>query len=109
MAYVGDFTLSKDEAFGDYHVDTSHNSTRHIRATVKNYEEIRRLHFCRIIQKENKRRVHLRAQKNQLHAGRVWKVTCYGKIIFTTLRCQEGCQKVIRNSFRRRGRQSGFW
>ena len=39
MTYVGDFTHTKEEAFGDYHNDISQKSTRHIRATVKNYEK----------------------------------------------------------------------
>ena len=33
MRYVGHFTLLKDEAFGDYHIDTSQNLTRQIRTT----------------------------------------------------------------------------
>ena len=35
----GDFTLAKDEAFGDYHLDVSQKSNRHIRVTVKTYEK----------------------------------------------------------------------
>ena len=38
MSYVGNFTLTKDDAFGDYHIDILKKSIRHIWATVKNYE-----------------------------------------------------------------------
>ena len=38
-SFYGDFTLAKDEAFGDYHVDISQKSDRHIRATVETYEK----------------------------------------------------------------------
>ena len=39
MAFYGDFTLAKNEAFGVYHVDISQKSNRHIRGTVKTYEK----------------------------------------------------------------------
>ena len=39
MTFYADFTLAKNEAFGDYHVDISQKSNRHIRATVKTYEK----------------------------------------------------------------------
>ena len=59
MTYVGDFTFTKDEAFGVYHIDISQKSTLHVRATVKNYEQSGVYIF-----------VQHRA-KNQIHAGRI--------------------------------------
>ena len=60
---VGDFNPTKDETFGHCHIDISQMSTHPIRASFKN----QRLHFCEIVQKENRRRFHPRAKKSVSH------------------------------------------
>ena len=52
MTFYGDFTLAKDEAFGDYHVDISQKSDRHIRATVKTYEKTGVYIFVKLFKKK---------------------------------------------------------
>ena len=39
MTFYGLFTLAKDEALGDYHVDTSQKPNRFIQATAKTDEK----------------------------------------------------------------------
>ena len=51
MTFYGDFTLAKDEAFGDYHVHISQISNRHIRATVKTYEKTGLYIFLKLFRK----------------------------------------------------------
>ena len=52
MTFYGDFTLAEDEAFGDYHVDISQKSNRHIRATVKTYEKTGVYIFVKLFKKK---------------------------------------------------------
>ena len=52
MTFYGDFTVAKDEAFGDYHVDISQKSSRHIRATVKTYEKTGVYIFVKLFKKK---------------------------------------------------------
>ena len=92
MTFYGDFTLAKDEAFGDRHVDISQKSSCHIRAAVRTYEKNQGLHLCETIQKENERRNHLLA-KNLFHTGRIWKVTGCGEDKSTAADCQKGYEK----------------
>ena len=89
MTYVGNFTLIKDEAFGDYHIDTSQKLTRHIRATWKLQKTV--VNISAKLFKKKTGGVHRRT-KNQLHAGRVWKVGSYGKIKIQLL----GAKKVTK-------------
>ena len=39
LTNVGDFTLTKNETYGDYHNNFSQKSTHHSRAAVKTYEK----------------------------------------------------------------------
>ena len=52
MTYVGDLNLTKDEAFSDYYIDVSQKSTRHIPATVKNYEKTGVYIFVKLFNKK---------------------------------------------------------
>ena len=52
MTFYGDFNLAKNDAFGDYHVDISQKSNRHIRATVKTYEKSGVYIFVKLFKKK---------------------------------------------------------
>ena len=68
MTFYGDFTLAKDEAFGDCHVDISQKSNRHIRATVKTYEKTAVYIFEKLLKKKTDGEFTL--WKNLIHTGR---------------------------------------
>ena len=50
--FSGDFTLAKDEDFGDYYCDLSEKSNRILRATVKTYEQKGTCVFLRLFKKK---------------------------------------------------------
>ena len=50
--FSGDFTLAKDEDFGDYYCDLSEKSNRILRATVKTYEHTGTYVFLKLFKKK---------------------------------------------------------
>ena len=49
--FSGNFTLAKDEDFGDYYCDLSEKSDRILRATVKTYEHTGTYVFLKLLKK----------------------------------------------------------
>ena len=93
--YVGDLTPDKNEAFFVYHTDVSQKSTRQLGATVENYKKTDVDNFVKLCGRKKRRRVHFCA-KNQLDAGKLRKVTYWGKTVFATSKCEEDYQKAKR-------------
>ena len=50
--FSGDFTLAKDEDFGEYYCDLSEKSNRILRATVKTYEHTGTYVFLKLFKKK---------------------------------------------------------
>ena len=50
--FSGDFTLAKDEDFGDYYCDLSEKSNKKLQATVKTYEHTGTYVFLRLFKKK---------------------------------------------------------
>ena len=50
--FSGDFTLAKDEDFGDYFCDLSEKTNRLVRATVKTYEHTGTYVFLKLFKKK---------------------------------------------------------
>ena len=51
--FSGDFTLAKDEDFGDYFCDLSEKTNRLVRVTVKTYEHTGTYVFLKLFKKKS--------------------------------------------------------
>ena len=51
MTYVGNLTLTEDEAFGDYHKAIPQKSTRYEQAIVENYDKTGGYIFVKLFKK----------------------------------------------------------
>ena len=86
--YDGDFTISKEEAFGIYHIDISQNSTRHFRATVENYEKNGDYIFVQLFKKKTNGEFTL-VKKKSTSRRRSLKSYLLRENHFCHPRCQE--------------------
>ena len=96
MIYRGDFTLTKDESFGDYHFDITRKSARHFQPIVENYKKPAST-FCDIVQNKTKgQRVHPRAEKLDFRQEEFEKLLTTAKSILKPLRANEVTKKPKR-------------
>ena len=93
MTSVGDFTLTEDEASGDYHIDTSQKSTRHLRANVENYEKTGVYTFVKLFKNKTDGEFTL-VQKFNLTEEDFEKLLAAGKSVLQIPKWEEGYQKA---------------